>query len=378
MRVLLTGGGTGGHAYPALAIARALRDLQPEVELLYAGTRRGVEASLAAREGIPFRAIRARGLYGKSFGDRVRGVGELVVGLAQAWRLVREYRPAVVVGTGGYASAPIVAAAALARVPVLLQEQNAFPGRANRLLARWAGAVGVPYPQTARGFPRRARCVVTGNPVRPEVTGITRQEGARVLELHPDRPTVYAFGGSLGARRLNLALLGALPRLLERPGLQVIWSTGPGQREEMLAGLAAAGVDPRRPGLLVFDYLHDAPAALAAADLVVSRGGGVTLAEITARGIPAIIVPSPNVAHDEQTHNAGILEAGGAARLIPEAVLDGPRLAGEIQALLDDAARRRAMAAASRALGRPDAAERLARLALELAGTYVTPRRGGS
>jgi UDP-N-acetylglucosamine--N-acetylmuramyl-(pentapeptide) pyrophosphoryl-undecaprenol N-acetylglucosamine transferase len=302
-----------------------------------------------------------------------RGVRELAAGSLQAWKIVRDFRPAVVVGTGGYVQVPVVLAALAAGVPFLLQEQNAQPGKANRWLSRWAGAVGVPYPETAASFPRGTRCVVTGNPVRPEILAITREQGARALGFSPSSPTVYAFGGSLGARRLNEALADAVPELLTRPGLQLVWSTGKGQLEQVTTSLAAKNVDPsRRPGLVVREYLHDAPAALAAADLVVGRGGGITLAEITARGLPAIIIPSPNVAHDEQTHNARILEARGAARLVPESELDGPRLAGEIRAILDDPRRRRSMAAASRALGRPDAARRLADLAITLSGTSVT------
>ncbi len=378
MRVLLTGGGTGGHAYPALAIARALRELVPGVELLYAGTERGMEADLAGREGITYRAVRARGLVGKSLPDLARGVRELAVGSVQAWRVVRDFRPAVAVGTGGYVQVPVVLAAFAGGVPVLLQEQNAFPGRANRWLSRWAGAVGVPYPETVAAFPRGTNCVVTGNPVRREVVATTREQGARALGLDPSLPTVYAFGGSLGARRLNQALLDAVPELVGRPGLQLVWSTGKGQLEQVMVGLAAKNVHPsRRPGLVVREYFHDAPAALAAADLVVGRGGGITLAEITSRGLPAVIVPSPNVAHDEQTHNARVLEARGAARLVPENELDGPRLAGEIRTILDDPCLRRSMAAASRTLGRPDAARRLAELALSLSGTSVTRYGGG-
>ena len=379
MRVLLTGGGTGGHAYPALAIARALRERLSGTELLYVGTERGMEAELAAREGIAFRAVRARGLSGKSFPDLARGVRELAVGSMQAWRLVRDFRPCVIVGTGGYVQVPVILAALAASVPFLLQEQNAFPGRANRWLARWAGAVGVPYPETVAAFPRGTRCVVTGNPVRPEVLATTREQGALTLGLNPSSPTVYAFGGSLGARRLNQALVDAVPELLGRPGLQLIWSTGKGQLEQVMVGLAAKDVHPsRQPGLVVREYLHDAPAALAAADLVVGRGGGISLAEVTARGLPAVVIPSPNVAHDEQTHNAKILEARGAARLVPEDELDGPRLAGEIGAILDDPHLRQSMAAASRALGRPDAARRLADLAVSLSGTSVTRYPGGS
>lgn len=375
----MTGGGTGGHAYPALAIAQALRELVPGVELMYAGTQRGIEAELAAREGIAFRAVRARGLSGKSLPDLARGVRELAAGSLQAWQLVRSFRPSVVVGTGGYVQVPVILAALATGVPFLLQEQNAFPGRANRWLSRWAGAVGVPYPETVAAFPRGTRCVVTGNPVRPEVLAITREQGARALGFSPSSPAVYAFGGSLGARRLNQALLEALPELVARPELQLVWSTGKGQFEQVMAGLAAKSIDPsRRPGLVVREYLHDAPAALAAADVVVVRGGGITLAEITVRGLPAIIIPSPNVAHDEQTHNARILEARGAARLVPESELDGPRLAREIRAILDDPRRRRSMAAASRALGRPDAARQLADLAIALSGTFVTRHPGGA
>lgn len=374
MRVLLTGGGTGGHIYPALAIASELRRRVPDCELLYAGTREGLESRIVPRAGLPFVTVSARGLVRKGPRELVAGLLALARGLWQADRLVARFRPDVVVGTGGYVAAPVALAAARRGVPVLIQEQNAYPGATNRLLARWAAAVCIPFEEGRRFFPPRARIYVTGNPVRPEVLRADREEARRRLGIPPPARVVLVTGGSRGAERINGAALELAAAVAERPDTVLLWACGeryhPQVRARLAARLRAAG--PRAGGekdrVRLFPYLDDMAAAYAAADLYVGRAGATTLAEVTARGLPAVLVPSPNVAHQEQDHNARVLERAGAARVIPDAELTGRRLVETVLALLADGDALRRMAAASRGLGRPGALADIVDRVLELAG----------
>lgn len=354
-RVALAGGGTGGHIYPALAIADGLRGSRPGTSLVYLGTARGLEADLVPRAGIPFFPISGGGVVGKSPLAAARGMLALARGTVQAASILRRFSPHVVVGTGGYASVPAAAAAVLLRVPLVIQEQNVYPGVSNRLLARFAREVYVPAETTRRYLPCPERALVTGNPVRPELLAGRRDEAAARLGFDPRRPVLAVFGGSRGARAINRAAATALPALAGR-GIQSLWVTGEAYHGEALAALRGAGIQPASSGnIRVEPYLHGMADALAVADLVVARAGAMTLAEVTARGVPAILVPSPNVAFDHQRHNARRLERAGAALVIAEQGLDGGRLAESAASLLGDPAALRSMAENSRRLGRPDA-----------------------
>lgn len=355
MRYLLAGGGTGGHVYPALAIAGELRRREPGCELLYVGTKNGLEARLVPAAGLPFATVPSGRLLGKRLGNKVAGVYRAARGVQAALEIIRRFRPDAAVGTGGFASGPAMLAAALRRVPVVLQEQNVYPGLTNRLLSPLAEIVLAPHPQSVRGFPSwvQRRILAVGNPVRPEVLEARREEGAAFLGLDPDKPTILVYGGSGGAKRLNRAALGLLPGA-GFGEYQLIWATGPAyHREAVEAAETRQGV--KAPGLRLVPYLERMPLALAAADLVVSRAGAMTLAEITARGLPAILVPSPNVVHNHQEMNARLLEGGGAAVVLSDAGLTEELLAETAAAILGDRRRRERMAAASRAMGKPGA-----------------------
>jgi UDP-N-acetylglucosamine--N-acetylmuramyl-(pentapeptide) pyrophosphoryl-undecaprenol N-acetylglucosamine transferase len=366
MRLLVSGGGTGGHVYPALAIAGAVREQDPGVEVLYVGTADGLEADIVPGEGLPFEAIPSRGLVGKGLLRAPAGVAVAVSGVAAAWRIMKRFRPDVSVGTGGYVSGPVAVAAGLSGVPLVLHEQNVFPGLTNRLASRWAAAVAVPFEEARRYFPRGTRVVVTGNPVRRSVIEMTREEGLSLLGLPPDGLVVYAVGGSRGAQVLNEAVVEALPGWLELPGVRVIFATGRRYYDRTVAALRERGISVRDGGKIILaPYMERADAALAAADVVVTRAGGITLAEITSRGVPAVVVPSPNVVHRHQDYNAEVLRRAGAAKVIPEAGLAGPVLEKAVRDLLRDPEVREKMRQASRGLGRPEAAAALARLVLE-------------
>ncbi|HEY3315584.1 MAG TPA: undecaprenyldiphospho-muramoylpentapeptide beta-N-acetylglucosaminyltransferase [Bacillota bacterium] len=362
MRTLIAGGGTGGHVNPALAIAKVLAEQDPKGEILYVGTKHGLEADLVPRTGLVFATIDVSGLLRKSPAERVSGACKAAGAVLQAWLIIRRFKPDVVVGTGGYVCGPVVLAGSLAGLPTLIQEQNVFPGLTNRMLARFVSRIAVPFEEARRHFATPGKVVVTGNPIRTEIMDKKRPEAIAEMGLDPGRRTLLVFGGSRGAETLNRAMVEALPGLLARRDLQVVWATGTAHHEATLKELRQRGVDPGRlEGLVLVAYLYQQDAALACADLALTRAGGITLAELTALGIPAILVPSPNVTHNHQEFNARALASRGAATIIADSELTGEVLSRQVGAILDDPGRLGEMAGASRQMGRPSAAAEIGR-----------------
>lgn len=360
---LVVGGGTAGHVMPALAIARAVVGQgHPAPSVHLAGSARGLEAKLFPDSGFPHTLLPGRGIERRLSWQNVRSIGALVLASGRAWRLVGRLRPRVVVSVGGYASVPCALAAVLRRIPVVVAEQNAAPGAANRLVGRFARACAVAFEGTPL-----PRAVVTGNPVRPEVLAIDRAQDSEAarhkLDVYPGRKVVLIFGGSLGALRINRATQDAVRRWSSRTDLHVRHIVGRRDWPEMSASLAEL-VRPGSPlRYQAVEYDDDMPTSLAAADLAVCRSGASTAFELLAAGLPAVLVPSPHVTADHQTANARHLERAGAAVVVPDAELDGARLKAEVDALLADPARLAAMAHAARAAARPHAADDIARLA---------------
>ena len=364
MRLCIAGGGTGGHVFPALATAAAVRARAPETALLFVGTAAGLEARLVPAAGYPFETIRVRGLMGKALGERLAALAALPGAIGQSRRLLARFGPDVVLGVGGYVAGPVLVAAAFRGAPTVLHEQNAAPGLTNRLLCRVATAVAVSLEAARVHLPAR-RLTVTGNPVRADLFGHAREASRESFGLHPDRTTLLVFGGSQGARRLNEVMRGAAEALGEcRMRLQVLHATGERDREAVSAAYAAAAIRA-----VVLPFIEGMGAAYAAADLVICRAGATTVAELTALGKPAILVPFPHAAGDHQRHNAAALVAGGGALLILERDLTPALLADRIRELVQDPVQLGTMARRAAAAGRPDAAERLADLLFEVAGT---------
>lgn len=359
MRIVIACGGTGGHIYPGLAVAEALRERDPAAEVLFIGGS-GLEASIIPQHGWPFRAVAARQLPRRAPLRVPFALAAVLRGTVQAAGLLRSFGAQVVVATGGYAAAPVGAAAALLRIPVVLQEQNLFPGLTNRVLSRVAARISIPHERVRRVFPRGT---VTGVPIRRGATGGLRPRGLARFGLAPGLFTVLVLGGSQGAKSLNGAMLDALGRFGDPAAVQVLHQTGKEQAESVRARAAAV----RAPRCVAVGYIDDVADAYAAADLVVCRAGAATIAEVTANGLPAVLVPYPFAAGGHQDHNAALLAAEGAAIVVPDREVSGERLAGVIDALRADGARRRAMAEASRRLGRPQAAAAVAVLAAEAA-----------
>jgi len=359
---IVTGGGTAGHVLPALAIADALVAAGHERSAVhYVGSERGIEARLVPPTGFPMVLLPGRGIQRRLTLTNLSAIWGLLVAATRALGLVRRLRPSVVVAVGGYASVAVGLAAVVWRVPLVVAEQNAAPGAANRLLARFARFSAVSFEGTPL-----PRAVVTGNPVRPEVAAVDpdrdRERSRRAFGVGEGRLLLLVFGGSLGALRINRAVLAALPAWRDRADLSVHHVVGARDWEEISAAV------PDDLGALEYRavrYEDDMPVALAAADLAVCRSGSGTCFELAAVGLPAVLVPSPHVTADQQTANALRLVEAGAARMVPDAELDGARLAREVDGLLGNEAGRARMAGAARAWARPTAALDIARLALE-------------
>jgi UDP-N-acetylglucosamine--N-acetylmuramyl-(pentapeptide) pyrophosphoryl-undecaprenol N-acetylglucosamine transferase len=359
MRVVIAGGGTGGHLFPGIAVARELLQRRPQARITFAGTARGIEARVIPREGFELDLLRSAGLKGTSIAARIRALLLLPLSALDAWSILSRRSPDLVIGVGGYSSGPVVLLAALRRIPTLLLEQNAVPGMTNRLLAHAVSAAAVTFDSTAAYFGRRA--FVAGNPVRPEFLSESNRPAART----PGPPRILIFGGSQGAHAINVAMVEAAPQLALHPGgLAITHQTGERDLELVGDGYRRAGIEAR-----VEPFLFAMDREISAADLVVCRAGATTIAELTAAGRPAVLVPLPTAADDHQRRNAAVLAAAGAAEIVDQRELSGAGLAARIVALVGAPQRLAAMSAAARRLARPDAARVIADKALELAAS---------
>jgi len=370
-RVLIAAGGTGGHVFPGLALARALKELEPAAVVRFAGTSRGIEGRAVPAAGFPLDLLPILPLSRRLAVETVLSPPAAVAGALAAWRLLRRHRIEVVAGMGGYVTLPVAAAARLAGVPVVLHEQNAVPGIANRLAARFARRVALGVADAAAAF-LPGRTVTVGNPVRPELARLDRSRlrelGRKELGLDPERSTLFAFGGSQGARHVNQALVAATPHWPTPERIQILHACGRRDEAEVREGWRRAAPGERGLQVRVEPFVERMDLAYAACDLALTRAGAMTMAELTAAGVPAVVVPLPHAAADHQTGNARALAAAGGAVVVRDADLTGERLAATAAPLLDDPERLAMMSVAMASLAFPAAAQELAALVLEAAG----------
>jgi len=352
-RAIISGGGTGGHLYPALVLGRKLREKDPRLTLIFVGGGREAEREILSRERVDYVALRIEGLVGR--GRRALRAAALLPGaFLKSLGLLARLRPRLVVGVGGYSSGPIVLLAAWMAIPTLILEQNVKPGFTNRRLVRWVRKAAVAFEASLPYF--RGKGVHLGNPVRPEFAALRPRES-------DGRLSVLVFGGSQGSRALNRAMAGALPLLAgERERLAIVHQTGPADLAEVRAAYAAAGFGAAE----VAAFLHDMPTRFGAADLVLCRAGATSCAELIAARKPAILVPFARAADDHQTGNAAALRDAGGADLIPEAALTPGRLAEAVRGFLDRPERLGDMARRLEPLKKDHAADDIAALALAL------------
>jgi UDP-N-acetylglucosamine--N-acetylmuramyl-(pentapeptide) pyrophosphoryl-undecaprenol N-acetylglucosamine transferase len=347
-RIVFSGGGTGGHLFPALAVAAELRRRHPAASIAFIGARRGMEQRLVPVAGYPLLSLPLWGIKGRGLPGRIAAGGAAAVAVLRCLAHLLARRPDLVVGIGGYASGPAVLAARFLKIRTMIMEQNHYPGATNRWLAPRVDLVCVPSPAARERLGGRG--IVTGNPVREEFAAIGEPPGGAALSL-------LVFGGSRGARSINRAMADALPALAQlAPPPRIVHQTG----AEDEATVREAYRSYPEGQYEVCAFIEEMPARLAVADLVVCRAGASTLAELTAAGRPAILIPYPHAADDHQRHNAETLQASGAAVVVPDAELDGSRLAEQIEELAASPERRRSMGQAARGLGLPDAARRIA------------------
>ncbi len=355
MKVIVTGGGTGGHINPAIAIAQKIRDVLPETEILYVGTAKGMESELAPRSGFRFEAISVKGFRRKLSLDTFRTAGVLMKGLVQANALLRREKPDIVIGTGGYVCGPLVAMASMRRCRTLIHEQNAIPGATNKILSRFVNTVCISYEDSKKVFSGAKRVTLTGNPVRSEFSHLDREECRKRLGIPTDAFLVVSTGGSGGAAALNRAVKNVFQNYMSE-GLYWAHITGKNYYTEFVKDVSAApGTWPCR----AMAFCHDMPLLMGAADLMVSRAGALIIAEMATAGIPSILVPSPNVANRHQDYNGEICRKGGMSQIIWEQDLDGEALWSSVAILKNDTETLAAMKKAALHMSMETAADRI-------------------
>jgi UDP-N-acetylglucosamine--N-acetylmuramyl-(pentapeptide) pyrophosphoryl-undecaprenol N-acetylglucosamine transferase len=368
-RVIFAGGGTGGHLYPALALAAALQELEPRSEIFFVGARRGIESRVLPEKGIPHVLLPLEPIRRSRLWENWRLFPALSQSMLGMRRAFRQFRPNLVVGTGGYASGPVAGWAVIQGVPVALQEQNSYPGFTTRLLARRARQIHLAFPEAKQYLKpgRDTEVLVHGNPIRPPNFDVDRRAARAAFGLG-EGTVVLAMGGSQGARAINEALLDDLRGVREglvpaSEGVEILWATGPSHFESISARLAEIG----SPAWVhAVPYIEDMGSALASADVAISRAGAMSSAELCAWGIPSIMVPLPTAAANHQYHNAHALAEAGAAVMIQESDLRSGRLWSEANALASDPERRAQIARSARERGNPDAARQIVQSLLRI------------
>jgi UDP-N-acetylglucosamine--N-acetylmuramyl-(pentapeptide) pyrophosphoryl-undecaprenol N-acetylglucosamine transferase len=368
MKVVIAGGGTGGHIYPGIAVAEELRRLRPDAQFLFVGSDRGLEGRVVPEAGFALETLPARGVVRTRWWKLPASLYGNFVAFLRALGLIKKFQPDVVLCTGGYVSMPVGLAAWWLKRPVLLQEQNSIPGLTNRLLSGLAKEVHVAFTEARPYLWRKDRLRLSGNPVRRVILSGDRRTARQRFGLDETAPTVFVFGGSRGAKRITQAALEAMRDLRSSLDAQWLLQTG---KEDFNAAKHEAEASGARA--VIMPYVIQIHEAYAAADLVVCRAGAMTLAEIAAVGVPAILVPFPYSAYDHQVKNAESLAERGAASLIPDEKLSGERLAQEVLRLLRDRESLVRLSAHARTFARPDAAERIARSLIQWAEAKTEP-----
>jgi UDP-N-acetylglucosamine--N-acetylmuramyl-(pentapeptide) pyrophosphoryl-undecaprenol N-acetylglucosamine transferase len=361
LRILISGGGTGGHIYPALALVKEIKKLNSSAEFLYIGTENGLESGIVKRENIPFKTIHITGFKRKLSFDNVKTISRFFKGVSDSKKYIKEFKPDVVIGTGGYVCGPVVYAASRLHIPTIIHEQNSVPGLTNKFLSRYVDKIAVCFEEAKQYFPDK-KVVMTGNPRASEVLKKDGMKGRTSVGLNSFQKSVLLVGGSRGARPINDAFLDAL-ELVKNKNYQFLYITGEVHYDAVLNKVKDVG---NPDNVVIKPFIHNMPEVLSGVDLVVARAGATTLAELTALGLPSILIPSPYVTNNHQEKNARSLSDKGAAILRLEKELNGKQLVQDIDSILLDEKRLEEMKKASIKIGIPDAANRLYKLMNEL------------
>ncbi|WP_374721956.1 undecaprenyldiphospho-muramoylpentapeptide beta-N-acetylglucosaminyltransferase [Peribacillus tepidiphilus] len=361
MKIVVSGGGTGGHIYPALALIREIKKQQKDCTFLYIGTQQGLESKLVPRENIPFKSIHITGFKRKLSFENIKTIVRFLKGVQESKKILKEFGADVVIGTGGYVCGPVVYAAAKLGIPTIIHEQNSVPGLTNKFLSKYVDKIAVCFEEAKNYFPKE-KTILTGNPRASEVLNQDGEKGLRSVGLDPHRAAVLIVGGSRGARPINEAVLKVMSELGEKP-YQVLYVTGDVHYEKVSEEIRLIG---NPSNVVIKPFVHNMPEVLAGVDLTVARAGATTLAELTALGIPSILIPSPYVTNNHQEKNARALVSHGAAEILLEKDLSGKSLVSMIDSILLDNEKLHSMKTAAKKQGIQDAADRLFHLIKEL------------
>ncbi|MBQ6465271.1 MAG: UDP-N-acetylglucosamine--N-acetylmuramyl-(pentapeptide) pyrophosphoryl-undecaprenol N-acetylglucosamine transferase [Oscillospiraceae bacterium] len=370
MRFLFTCGGTAGHVNPAVAVAGRLRELMPDCEILFAGAEGKMEMQLVPREGYEIRPLPvtniSRGHSAEALLHNIKTLENVAVSMHQTDRILREFKPDVVIGTGGYVCYPVLRQAAKRHIPTLVHESNAVPGLTTKLLDGHIDRIMVGFEESRAHYKDPERVVVTGTPVRGEFAKYTKETAREQLGLPKDEPLVVSVWGSLGAGHMNGVIGEMIPLLRETRDFRLVHSIGSGYYKDFMARLRETAPDCAEYGVDVREYIYDMPRVMAAADLILCRAGASTLAELTYIGKPVVLVPSPNVTNNHQEKNARVLEKAGGAKVLLEGEFDAASLLETVRGLLGDPEQLKAMSRAMAGLGVPNATDRIVEEILEL------------
>lgn len=357
MKILVTGGGTGGHIYPALSLINEIKNKQKDAEFLYVGTTKGLESRIVPSKGIPFETIEIQGLKRSLSFENVRTFYLFMKSLSEAKKIIKKFQPDIVLGTGGYVCAPMVYKASKMGIPTMIHEQNSVPGITNKFLSKYVDKVCVCFPEAESYFPKE-KVVLTGNPRAQEVAGVLPSNILADYGLDPEKPTVLIFGGSRGAQTIHRTFIEAYDSFKGKD-YQVLYGAGKVYYQDLMEKLADR---EQLDNVSIQEYIEEMEKVLVNVDLIVGRAGATSLSEITALGIPSILIPSPNVTNNHQTKNAQSLVDTHAAILIRDTELTGEILVETVDQIMQDQEKRLQMKEASKAQGMPHAADDIYRL----------------
>ncbi len=361
MRVIIAGGGTGGHLFPGLAIAEELRRRNEMTEVIFVGTEHGIEARVVPMEGYPIKFIRAEGMVGVSVPKMIKAIAKMFLSFLDSHKIIKNVQPDIMIGVGGYASGAIMLIASLMSIPTMILEQNCIPGFTNKILGKFVRAICTTYQESIPFFPKE-KTFLTGNPVRMHILKGSRESGYRLFSLEESLFTVFVFGGSLGARSINTAIVDSLNYLHDvKDKIQFLHQTGTKDYEHIRNAYRELGFKGT-----VTPFIYQMGEAYAVSDIVISRAGATTLAELTALGKPAVLIPYPHAAGHHQELNSRKLFEMGAARMILDSKLNGESLAHTVRELYENETIRAEMQKNSRALGRPEACAKVVDIAMNL------------
>ncbi|MCK9217234.1 MAG: undecaprenyldiphospho-muramoylpentapeptide beta-N-acetylglucosaminyltransferase [Firmicutes bacterium] len=357
--MILAGGGTGGHIYPAIAIAKGFSKIYDNADILFIGTKDGLESKVIPLEGFTFKHIKVRGFLRELSIKNVIAVKEVLISFFHVYKMIREFKPDVVIGTGGYVSGSVLLTASLMRIPTFIHEQNAYPGITNRILSRFVDRIALTFEEASNYLKNQGQIIVTSNPLRKDITNINCKEGKGTLGFDDKIPLLFIVGGSRGAKSINENIMLLVKECIETKSFQILHMTGDTQYEKVISLYKEMEIPYENKHIKVLPYVYDMPNALAGSDLIISRSGAGLVSEITALGKPCILIPYPYASDNHQEFNAKVLERNGAAIVILESDLNSRLLLFEVKRLLNNPGIMRSMSVRSKELSKINATEEI-------------------